>query len=83
MTVVVGGVAAPAGATVVSDGGANHVGNGKHNKNSITNNSPTFNHGIQHISNSVAAGSANAQAAFCKRKLRHCRISQRMTVFDP
>jgi hypothetical protein len=60
-----------------------HSGNGRHNRNSFSINSPEINHGIQHITNTNVSGSTDTQAAFCKRRLRHCRISQRLVVFDP
>ena len=82
VVVIVGGVPLRAGAALVSDGGGNGNGNGKYNKNSITANSPTFNRGIQHFNNTNISGSTNTQAAFCKWKFRHCRIVQRLTVFD-
>ena len=80
VVVTVGGVPPRAGAALVSNGDGN--GNGRHNKNSITVDSPTSNRGIQHFNNTNVGGSTNTQAAFCKRKFRHCRIAQRLTVFD-
>ena len=79
VVVIVGGMPLRAGAALVADGNGN--GNGRHNKNSISVNSPQFNHGIQHITNTNASGFAANQAAFCKRKFRHCRINQRLNVF--
>jgi hypothetical protein len=73
--VVVGGVPLRARA-VIGDGGVT-VGNGRHNKNSVTINSPEFNHGIQHITNTNVGGGNNTEASFCQKKFRHCRISQR------
>jgi hypothetical protein len=84
MAVAVGGAAAHAGAAVVADGGgASRIGNGKFNKNSISINSPEENHGIQHMTNTLAGGNANNQAGFCKWRFRHCRISQRFNAFRP
>ncbi|GAB2849996.1 hypothetical protein GCM10027176_61410 [Actinoallomurus bryophytorum] len=81
VVVIVGGVPLRAGATLVTDGSGN--GNGRNNRNSITVNSPEYNHGIQHITNTNASGITNTQASFCKKKFRHCRISQRLNVFGP
>jgi hypothetical protein len=58
-------------------------GNGKHNRTSISVNSPTINRGIQHITNITVSGSTNTQASFCRRKFHHCRINQKLVVFDP
>ena len=77
--VVVGGMPLQARAALVSGGGGGPVttGNGKHNRNAISVNSPEENFGIQHITNTNAGGGNNTQASFCKWKFRHCRISQR------
>lgn len=85
VVVIVGGVPLRAGAALVShgNGNGNGNGNGRHNKNSLSINSPQFNRGIQHITNTNASGFAANQAAFCKRKFRHCRINQRLNIFDP
>lgn len=69
-------------AALGSDGPTN-TGNGRHNRNSVSVNSPTINHGIQHVTNTNIGGIANTQASFCKWKFRHCRISQRQKVFTP
>jgi hypothetical protein len=81
VVVIVGGVPLRAGAALVSNGDGN--GNGRYNKNSVSVNSPTYSRGIQHITNTNVSGSTNTQAAFCKKKFRHCRINQRLNVFDP
>jgi hypothetical protein len=81
VVVIVGGMPLRAGAALVAGGSGNGNGNGRNNRNSITVNSPEFNHGIQHITNTNASGFAANQAAFCKRKFRHCRINQRLNVF--
>jgi hypothetical protein len=57
-------------------------GNGKFNKNSLSINSPNFLHGIQNIQNTTVSGTTPTQAAICKKKFRHCRITQRLIV-DP
>lgn len=57
-------------------------GNGKFIKNSFSIESPTVQRGIQNISNTAIGGRNPTQAAFCKRKFRHCRIVQRI-VDDP
>jgi hypothetical protein len=63
-------------------GGGNSTGNGRHNRNSISINSPEFNRGIQHITNTNVGGGNNTQASFCQKRFRHCRISQRQFA-DP
>jgi hypothetical protein len=73
----VAGVPLRARAALVSDGGGNVVGNGRHNRVSVTVNSPEFNRGIQHVTNTNVGGGNNTQAAFCQKWFRHCRISQR------
>jgi hypothetical protein len=80
--VVVGGVPLTARAALGFDGGGNVVGNGRHNRVALTINSPEFSHGIQHIGNENAGGGNNTQAALCKKKVRRCRISQRLFT-DP
>jgi hypothetical protein len=76
--VVVGGVPLRARAALVSDGGGGvTVGNGRHNRNSVTISSPEFNHGIQHITNTNVGGGNNTESSFCQKRFRHCRISQR------
>ena len=75
--VVVGGVPLRAHAALGSDGGV-AVGNGRHNRNSVSINSPEFiNRGIQHVTNTNVGGGNNTQASFCQKRFRHCRISQR------
>ena len=78
VTMVVTGAPLRARAALTSDGGGGvTVGNGRYNKNSVTVNSPEFNHGIQHVTNTNVGGGNNTQASFCKKRFRHCRISQR------
>jgi hypothetical protein len=78
--VVAGGMPLRARAALVADDF--HTGKGgRHNKNYVSTNSPQFNRGIQHITNTTVGGNIITQAAFCKKKLRHCRISQRAKVF--
>jgi hypothetical protein len=60
--------------------GSYTVGNGRHNRNFVSNFSPTNNHGIQHLTNSTVGGNTNTQAGFCKWRFRHCRIKQRIVV---
>ncbi|WP_345351223.1 hypothetical protein [Actinoallomurus liliacearum] len=57
---------------------AMHVGNGKFNKNYTTVLSPTVNRGLQQVSNTNVSGRTNTQVAFCRKRHRICRISQRM-----
>lgn len=59
------------------------IGNGWHNKNDVTINSPSLQRGIQNISNGNVGGIHNIQSSFCKRRFRFCHIHQRMKVFDP
>jgi hypothetical protein len=75
--VVVGGVPLRARAALTSDGGGFAVGNGRHNRISVTINSPELNRGIQHVTNTNAGGGNNTQASFCQKRFRHCRFSQR------
>jgi hypothetical protein len=69
---------------VTGDGGDSygHIsqrnGNGKFNKNYSTVNSPTVNRGLQQVSNTNLSGQTNTQVAFCRKKHRVCKISQRL-----
>jgi hypothetical protein len=78
---VVGGMPVHARAALVSDGDG--VGNGRHNRNSVTVHSPQFNRGIQHVTNTNVGGVNNTQVSFCKGRFRHCWISQRQPTFFP
>ncbi len=60
-----------------------HNGNGRHNRNSFAYNSPTINHGIQHVTNSNVGGNTASQSAFCKKWVRTCRIKERLVVSYP
>ena len=73
---LVGGLPLRARAALVADGGVT-VGNGRHNRNSVTISSPEYNHGIQHVTNTNVGGGNNTQASFCHKRFRHCWISQR------
>lgn len=53
-------------------------GNGRHNKNYSTVLSPTVNRGLQQVSNTNVSGRTNTQVAFCRKKHRVCRISQKL-----
>lgn len=76
--VVVGGAPLRARAAFTSGGGGGvTAGNGRHNRVSVTINSPEFNRGIQHVTNTNVGGGNNTQASFCQKRFRHCRISQR------
>lgn len=55
-------------------------GNGKHNYNSFAINSPVSNRGIQHINDAAIGAAAINQNAFCKKRLRHCKIIERLVV---
>lgn len=79
--VVVGGL--PLRAYADHSGDRFITGNGKFNKNLLSVRSPDFTHGIQHIVYTDIGGITNTQASFCKRKFRHCRMVQRLNVFDP
>ena len=76
---VVGGMPVRARAGVRFD--HYRTGNGRHNRNSVSVNGPTFNHGIQHVTNTNVSGNTVTQAGFCKGRFRHCRISQRSRAF--
>lgn len=83
--VVVGGLPLRAYADHSHSGSGDRfiTGNGKFNENLLSVKSPEFNHGIQHPTITPVGGVNNIQAAFCKRKFRHCRIVQRFNAFDP
>lgn len=74
LTLVVSGIVTPPPAVATGPTG---WGDGKHNKNYMAVNSPTNMRGAQQISVSIS-GKTKTQAAYCKRKARICRISQRM-----
>lgn len=57
------------------------VGNGRNNRNSVAVNSPEFNRGIQHVTNTNVDGNNITEASFCKWRLHHCRLSQRAKIF--
>lgn len=52
--------------------------NGKFNKSFSSAFNPTVNRGFQQVANTNVSGITNTQVAFCKRKHRSCRISQKM-----
>ncbi|MFB9838849.1 hypothetical protein [Actinoallomurus acaciae] len=58
-------------------------GNGRANHNSFIINSPSNSSDIQHIRNVNVGGTTVTPAAICKGRVRHCRIIQRLSVFDP
>jgi hypothetical protein len=53
-------------------------GNGKANRNFWQVLSPSFNSGPQQVQNVNLSGKTNTQVAFCKRRHRVCKISQRL-----
>jgi hypothetical protein len=53
-------------------------GNGRFNRNYSTVLSPTVNRGFQQVSNTNVSGRTLTQVAFCKKRHRVCRISQRL-----
>jgi hypothetical protein len=57
-------------------------GNGVNNRSSSTFNSPTINHGLQQVSNTNISGRTTTQVAFCKKKNRVCKISQKLWIHD-
>jgi hypothetical protein len=58
-----------------------HSGNGRLNRTYSTVLSPTVNRGFQQVSNTNVSGKTLTQVAFCKRRHRVCRISQRLGAF--
>ena len=52
-----------------------HNGNGSHNHNAFSINSPTSNRGLQIVSNANAGGRGSTRNAICKRQ-RFCGIHQ-------
>jgi hypothetical protein len=54
------------------------VGNGRGNRNTVSDRSPTFNRGNQQTSNSNAGGLTNVQNALCKQA--PCVINQKVNV---
>ncbi|MFC4015282.1 hypothetical protein ACFOY2_49280 [Nonomuraea purpurea] len=79
LMLVVSGVVAPTPtvATATAIHGFADWGNGKRNKSYMAVNSPTNMRGAQQISVSIS-GKTRTQAAYCKRRARICKISQRM-----
>lgn len=69
------------------EGDSNRVsmrtGNGKFNRNYASVLSPTVNRGLQQIATTNVSGRTNTQTAFCHKKHRVCRISQRQWVPFP
>lgn len=63
-------------------GGIHGSGNGRHNKNSFSANSPAIQRGIQHVNNTNMGGKINGQAALCGKKRQHCKIYQKIVVLD-
>jgi hypothetical protein len=76
---VVGGNAG----TAHAGGNGHNNGNGTHNKTTISYDSPTINHGIQHVTDSNAGGNAVTQNAFCKKRVRLCKIREHLIINDP
>lgn len=60
--------------------GNGHNGNGKHSKNDISVNSPTFNRGIQHTNNGNVGGKYITANVFCKARRRSCKVIQKIVV---
>jgi hypothetical protein len=53
-------------------------GNGRGNINQFTINSPVINRGIQHSNDGNIFTKDVRQTAFCKKRLRHCKIIQKI-----
>lgn len=68
-------------AALISDGGHQH-GNGRHNRNVISERSPTYNHGFQHTTNGNSGGDNPTQNALC-RHVTVCHVSQRVIIVVP
>jgi hypothetical protein len=58
------------------------LGNGSFNHNSFIINSPSSSHDIQHIRNVNVGGNTVTPAALCKHHVHHCKIIQRLNVWD-
>ncbi len=71
-------VACPLGASAWAD----HHGNGRHNRTTVSYRSPTHNRGYQHTSNSNAGGVSNVQNALC-RGAYVCHVTQNITIVRP
>jgi hypothetical protein len=68
-------------AALISDGGHHH-GNGRHNRNVISEASPTHNHGYQHTNNGNSGGTNPTQNALC-RHVTVCNVTQKVIVVVP
>jgi hypothetical protein len=64
------------------DGDGVNVGNGKHNKNSLIFNSPSYSHDVGHVRNVNVDGNTLTNSAICRR-LRRCKIIQHNVTFEP
>jgi hypothetical protein len=62
-------------------GGSQRDGNGSNNRISAPFNSPNFNRGFQHSINANSGGTTVNQFNLCKKKI-HCKVSQRVFLFD-
>jgi hypothetical protein len=59
-------------------GDDNHIGNGQGNRNAVSIHRPDFSTGAQHISNQNIGGWNATQNSFCKKKVKHCHIVERI-----
>jgi hypothetical protein len=69
-------------AIALGHGGHHHDGNGRHNRNVISDHSPTHNRGYQHTNNGNAGGSNPVQNALC-RHVAVCNVSQKIIIVQP
>lgn len=69
-------------AALISDGGHHHHGNGRHNRNVISEGSPVHNRGFQHTSNGNSGGTNSTQNALCGH-VTVCHVHQKVIVVMP
>lgn len=68
-------------AALIIDGGHQH-GNGRHNRNVISEGSPVHNRGFQHTNNGNSGGTNSTQNALCGH-VTVCHVTQRVIIVMP
>lgn len=68
-------------AALISDGGHHH-GNGRHNRNVISEGSPVHNRGFQHTNNGNSGGTNSTQNALCGH-VTVCHVTQKVIIVMP
>jgi hypothetical protein len=66
---------------MISDGGHHH-GNGRHNRNVISEGSPVHNRGFQHTNNGNSGGTNSTQNALCGH-VTVCHVTQKVIIVMP